>query len=483
MQGGAVLQLQADASSGRRADGDDPRPEPDRGAAHLRGAGEGVDEGDGVGDRLTRNAQRAIGLEAHLDTVGEGVLGQVAHRAKLLPALRREPGTALPQGGAELLHQLSAQGSRAQDQPGLQLSRVGVEAGVKDPRVGAAGTEAEAGLGLEQNRGNTAPSQCMGDGAADDAASDDCDLGISGAGHRLSLLGCEECSRDRANLAVNPLRKASAMATKIWFITGSSRGFGRQWAEAALARGDKVAATARRPETLEALTETYGVLVLVLELDVTDREAAFDAVARAHEHFGRLDVVVNNAGYGLFGTIEEVSEQQARDQIETNLFGALWVTQAALPFLREQGSGHIVQVSSIGGIAAFPGVGLYHASKWALEGFSEALAQEVAGFGINVTLVEPGGFDTDWSGSSAVRAEQLPAYEAVHEQMRQRRSVLPQGRTDASAPAILEVVDAEKPPLRVFFGTPPLGIAKERYAERLRTWEEWNDVAVAAQGD
>lgn len=285
-----------------------------------------------------------------------------------------------------------------------------------------------------------------------------------------------------ANLGVNPSER-HRMASKVWFITGSSRGFGRQWAEAALARGDKVAATARNTDTLIQLVDTYGENALALELDVTDRAAAFDAVARAHEHFGRLDVVVNNAGYGLFGTIEEVTEEQARAQIETNLFGALWVTQAALPLLREQGGGHIVQVSSIGGIAAFAGVGLYHASKWGLEGFSEALSLELAPFGINVTLVEPGGFDTDWGTSSAVRAQELPAYAEVHEQMRQRRSVLPQGRTDASAPAILAVVDAEKPPLRIFFGSPPLGIAKERYAERLRTWEEWNEVSVAAQGD
>jgi NAD(P)-dependent dehydrogenase (short-subunit alcohol dehydrogenase family) len=272
------------------------------------------------------------------------------------------------------------------------------------------------------------------------------------------------------------------MASKTWFITGSSRGFGRQWAEAALQRGDKVAATARDTGTLKELVDTYGDLVLALELDVTDRAAAFDAVARAHDHFGRLDVIVNNAGYGLFGTIEEVSEEQARAQIETNLFGALWVTQAALPYLREQRSGHIVQVSSIGGIAAFAGVGLYHASKWGLEGFSEALAQEVAEFGIHVTLIEPGGFDTDWSGSSAVRAEPLAAYEDAHRQMTARRSQLPQGETAATGAAILQIVDAEHPPLRVFFGTPPLQIAKERYAERLETWEEWSELSRAAQG-
>ena len=160
---------------------------------------------------------------------------------------------------------------------------------------------------------------------------------------------------------------------KVWFITGTSRGFGREWAQAALERGDKVAATARNVSTLDDLVEKYGDAVLPLALDVTDREAAFAAVQQAHATFGRLDVVINNAGYGHFGFIEEVTEQEARAQIETNVFGALWVTQAALPFLREQGSGHIIQVSSIGGITAFPGIGLYHASKWALEGYSQSL--------------------------------------------------------------------------------------------------------------
>jgi NAD(P)-dependent dehydrogenase (short-subunit alcohol dehydrogenase family) len=272
------------------------------------------------------------------------------------------------------------------------------------------------------------------------------------------------------------------LPAKVWFITGTSRGFGRAWAEAALARGDQVAATARDPDTLAQLKDTYRDNVLALPLDVTDRAAAFEAVARAQEQFGRLDVVVNNAGYGLFGTIEEISEQQARAQIETNLFGALWVTQAALPHLREQRSGHIIQVSSIGGIVAFAGIGLYHASKWGLEGFSEALALEVADFGIHVTLIEPGGFDTDWSGSSAVRADPMDAYADAHAKMAGRASELPKGTLGTTARAILRVVDAENPPLRMFLGSPPFPVAKARYAERIELWEEWNDVAVAAQG-
>src|SRR3954451_21174303 len=202
--------------------------------------------------------------------------------------------------------------------------------------------------------------------------------------------------------------------SKIWLITGTSRGFGREWALAALARGDSVAATARDTSTLDELVEKYGDAVLPISLDVTDRDADFAAVAQAHEHFGRLDVVVNNAGYGQFGFVEELSEAEARDQLETNLFGALWITQAALPFLRAQGSGHIIQVSSIGGISAFPMVGIYHASKWGLEGFSQALAQEVADFGIKVTLIEPGGYSTDWAGSSSMHSAEHPAYADIH---------------------------------------------------------------------
>jgi NAD(P)-dependent dehydrogenase (short-subunit alcohol dehydrogenase family) len=269
---------------------------------------------------------------------------------------------------------------------------------------------------------------------------------------------------------------------KVWFITGSSKGFGRIWAEAALARGDQAAATARDPRTLDELVERYGDSVLALRLDVTDKPAVDAAVREAHERFGRLDVVVNNAGYGLFGTVEEVSEAQARAQIETNLFGALWVTKAALPMLREQGSGHIIQVSSIGGVNAFPTVGLYHASKWGLEGFSQSLAQEVAELGIKVTLVEPVGFSTDWAGPSGVRADRLPAYAEVWKRREEMRANAPVGDPEATGPAILELVDAEEPPLRVFFGDWPLEAIKAEYAKRIEEWEAWNDLAVRAFG-
>jgi NAD(P)-dependent dehydrogenase (short-subunit alcohol dehydrogenase family) len=272
--------------------------------------------------------------------------------------------------------------------------------------------------------------------------------------------------------------------SKTWFITGASRGFGREWAIAALERGDTVAATARDTSTLDDLVAQFGDQILPIQLDVTDRAADFAAVAQAHEQFGRLDVVVNNAGYGQFGMVEEISEEEARAQIETNVFGALWITQAALPFLREQGSGHILQVSSIGGISAFPNIGIYNASKWALEALSQSLAGEVADFGIKVTVIEPGAYSTDWGGASAKHATPNPAYDAYREKaaaQRQTRAGNP-GDPMATRQAVLEVVDAENPPLRVFFGDGPLAIATRDYESRLATWREWEPVSIAAHG-
>lgn len=271
--------------------------------------------------------------------------------------------------------------------------------------------------------------------------------------------------------------------SKVWFITGTSKGFGREWAIAALERGDRVAATARDAGTLKDLVERYGDAVLPIELDVTDRAADFAAVAQAHQRFGRLDVVVNNAGYGHFGFVEEITEDEARAQLETNFFGALWVTQAALPILREQRSGHIIQVTSIGGISAIPWVGIYHASKWALEGITQTLGQEMEQFGVHVTAVEPGAYATDWSGPSGRFSERLPAYEGYFDQVQEgrRRRAVP-GDPAATRAAILAVVDAETPPRRIFFGTAPLAIATADYESRLATWREWQSVSQAAQG-
>jgi NAD(P)-dependent dehydrogenase (short-subunit alcohol dehydrogenase family) len=271
---------------------------------------------------------------------------------------------------------------------------------------------------------------------------------------------------------------------KTWFITGASRGFGREWTIAALERGDTVAATARDPQTLDDLVAQFGDELLPIALDVNDRDAVFAAVARAHEHFGALDVVVNNAGYGQFGMIEEISEAEARAQFDTNVFGALFVTQAALPFLREQGSGHILQVSSIGGISAFPNIGIYNASKWALEALSQSLAAEVADFGVRVTIIEPGAYSTDWGGASAKHAAANPAYDAFREKAAEQRKARAGNPGDpvATRAAVLQVVDAENPPLRIFFGDGPLAIATRDYESRLATWREWEPVSVAAHG-
>lgn len=272
------------------------------------------------------------------------------------------------------------------------------------------------------------------------------------------------------------------MTSKVWFITGSSKGFGRIWAEAALARGDRVAATARDVATLDDLVAKYGDKVAALKLDVTDRAAVARAIAEAHGRFGRLDVVINNAGYGQFGAIEEISEQEARDQIETNVFGALWVTQAALPFMRAQKSGHVIQISSIGGVNAFANLGLYHASKWALEGFSQSLSKEVAEFGIHVTIVEPAGFSTDWGGPSAKHASPMPEYQAARDAMTSRRGNVVPGDPEATGAAMLAIVDAPEPPLRVFFGDVGLPMIRQEYANRIAEWEKWDWVADLSQG-
>jgi len=273
------------------------------------------------------------------------------------------------------------------------------------------------------------------------------------------------------------------MTGKVWFITGTSKGFGRIWAEAALARGDRVAASARDVRTLRPLVARYGDSVLAIALDVTSSAAVRAAIEQVQARFGRLDVVINNAGYGLFGTIEEVSESEARAQIETNLFGALWVTQAALPVMRAQGSGHIIQISSIGGVNALPTLGLYHASKWALEGFSQSLAAEVASFGIKVTIVEPAGYATAWGGASAVRAAPMPVYDTARAAIAGFRGAVVPGEPAATGPAMLKLVDAEHPPLRVFFGSLGLPMTRAEYARRIALWEQWNELSVEAQGN
>jgi NAD(P)-dependent dehydrogenase (short-subunit alcohol dehydrogenase family) len=269
---------------------------------------------------------------------------------------------------------------------------------------------------------------------------------------------------------------------KVIFITGASRGFGRLWTEAFLKRGDKVAATVRDLRSLDGLVRQYGDALLPIQLDVTDRQAAIAAVNRAKDHFGRIDVLINNAGYGLFGTIEETTEQQARDQMEANFFGLLWLTQAALPIMRAQGHGHIIQLSSMLGILTLPVLGIYNASKFAVEGLSETLATEVKGFGIHVTLVEPNGFATDWGGASAAHTETMSEYDAVRKAFNEGITDDAFGKPEATVDAILQLVDSPHPPLRLFLGKVALPWAKQVYTERLATWEGWSEVAAKAHG-
>ena len=268
---------------------------------------------------------------------------------------------------------------------------------------------------------------------------------------------------------------------KIWFVTGASRGFGRIWTEAALKRGDKVAAAARDASALKDLVATYGDSVVALSLDVTDRDAVFEAVKQAHRQFGRLDVILCNAGYGYMGALEEAVTADAHANFETNVFGTLSVIQAALPLLRAQGSGHILTVSSIGGVIGFPTGGIYVATKFAVEGLSEALAGEVAGFGIKVTILEPGSFTTGFR-SSVKAAPAMPEYEAVRQAVLGSFKPEMSGNPAATAAAILNVVDANEPPLRLLLGTGPLPMIKKLYEKRLSTWEQWAEVSNAAQG-
>jgi NAD(P)-dependent dehydrogenase (short-subunit alcohol dehydrogenase family) len=266
--------------------------------------------------------------------------------------------------------------------------------------------------------------------------------------------------------------------SKVWFITGTSSGFGRIWAEAALERGDRVVATARSTRTLADLTERFPGAVLPIELDVTDRESVFAAVDDAVRRFGRIDVVVNNAGYGHFGMVEELTERELRQQMETNFFGAVWLTQATLPVLRRQGGGRILQVTSEGGVRAFPGIGAYHASKWALEGLSDSLAQEVESFGIHVVCVEPGPYATNWLERGSRQSAELDDYAKV------RATTAPEfvvGDPVATKPAILEIADAPNPPRRVILGRGFPQI-EEIYEDRLRTWRDWQPLSVAAFG-
>jgi len=270
---------------------------------------------------------------------------------------------------------------------------------------------------------------------------------------------------------------------KVWFITGASRGFGSVWTDAALKRGDKVAATARNLESIAHLKEKYGYNVLTLELDVTKPDQVKTAVEKAHSYFGRLDIVFNNAGYSLVGTIEEASADDVRALYETNIFGSLAVIKAALPILRAQGYGHILGTSSNLGHVTLPVIGYYCSSKWAFEAIHESLAAEVKSFGIKVTIIEPGAYATEFGSQESLKfAEGLDIYTDYKNNFFETLKNLERANPNATPQALFKIVDAENPPLRFFLGSHNMAWVREAYAERLATWEAWETVSNEAQG-
>jgi NAD(P)-dependent dehydrogenase (short-subunit alcohol dehydrogenase family) len=270
-------------------------------------------------------------------------------------------------------------------------------------------------------------------------------------------------------------------SARVWFITGASRGLGRAFTESALAAGDRVVGTARDIKPLDDLVTQHPDRLLALRLDVTDRSAVFDVVAQAVEHFGRLDVVVNNAGALFTGMVEEFTEADARAQLEVNFFGALWVSQAVLPHLRANGGGHVLQISSIGALGGFPSTGLYSASKFALEGMSEALAAEAAQFGVKVTIVQPGGYWTDLYTSSTA-TEPNPVYDPLRAELEKQWA---EGSIDSeprlAAEAVMTLVASDDPPLRLLLGSMVYDVAFDISRRRMDTWAGWEQVSRAAE--
>ncbi|MFE9749082.1 SDR family NAD(P)-dependent oxidoreductase [Saccharothrix saharensis] len=274
--------------------------------------------------------------------------------------------------------------------------------------------------------------------------------------------------------------------SKVFLVTGSSRGLGRQIAERVLAAGYSLVATARRPEQVADLVERYGDRVRAVALDVTDPRAARAAVDTAVTAFGRLDVVVNNAGYANSGSVEDTPDDDFRAQVDANLFGVVNVTKAALPVLRAQGSGHVIQVSSVGGRATTPGLSAYQAAKFAVGGFSEVLAKEVAPLGIKVTVLEPGGMRTDWAGASMTVHPVSPGYESTVGAVNGLRTTLmARAASDPAkvADVVLRVAELDEPPVRLLLGSDAVRFAGQVERARAESDARWRGLSVSTDYD
>jgi NAD(P)-dependent dehydrogenase (short-subunit alcohol dehydrogenase family) len=270
--------------------------------------------------------------------------------------------------------------------------------------------------------------------------------------------------------------------TKVWFITGSSRGLGRSLTEAVLSKGDQVAASARNPDNLNDLVEKYPDQVFAIKLDVTQHDEVYQSVANAIDHFGKIDVLVNNAGFGIIGAAEAFTDQQVLSQLETNLYAPIEVTRAVLPQMRKQRSGRILQISSVGGRVGNAGLSMYQAAKFGLGGFSEALAKEVAPLGIKVSCVEPGGFRTDWAGASMTYAREVEGYESsvgARVSFFTSGKYIPMGDPDKAAKAMIDLANHPDPPVHLVLGSEAIALLKQADAARQADLEKWLPVSLS----
>ncbi|WP_067648727.1 SDR family NAD(P)-dependent oxidoreductase [Nocardia harenae] len=270
--------------------------------------------------------------------------------------------------------------------------------------------------------------------------------------------------------------------SRVWFITGASRGLGRAFAEAALQAGDRVVGVARNVEPLVELAQRYPEDLVRLPLDVTDRDAVIAVVDQAHEAFGRFDIVVNNAGAMLLGMVEEAGEEQIRAHFDVNLFGAVWVTQAVLPYLRAQGSGRILQVTTMGTGGGFPMVGLYAAGKSALDSVSEAVAMEAEQFGVQLTIVQMGGYDTGLFTVGTTATTPAPQYQRLRDELIAMWGDEAGPAPATAAPVIMELVDLPDPPRRLVVGSDSFDLVQQDLRDRAAQYRAWEHLSRRVPG-